>query len=82
MSTLLTAQTHVMGGTAKDRSRDLPDASLLARSLGGYPWAASTQAWLDAGLSQAGGSLNQGSAASTLYPLAQSEYGGPSSATP
>jgi subtilase family serine protease len=46
------------------------------------PMFAGIQALIDQGLSSAGGSINQGNAAPTLYELARNEYGGPTGTAP
>ena len=46
------------------------------------PMFAGIQALIDQGLSSAGGAVNQGNAAPTLYELARNEYGGPTGAAP
>jgi subtilase family serine protease len=46
------------------------------------PMFAGIQALVDEGLSQSGGSMNQGNAAPTLYQLAENEYGGASGTAP
>lgn len=46
------------------------------------PMFAGIQALVDQGLSSAGGSVDQGNAAPTLYELARNEYGGPSGSAP
>ncbi|RDJ00584.1 hypothetical protein DVT68_07305 [Dyella solisilvae] len=46
------------------------------------PMFAGIQALLDEGIAKAGGSMNQGNAAPTLYQLASNEYGGPTGAEP
>jgi len=56
--------------------------SLVGGTSLSAPMFAGIQAVLDQGLSLAGGSLNQGNAAPTLYQLARDEYGGPTGAAP
>lgn len=56
--------------------------SLIAGTSLSAPMFAGIQAVVDQGLSLAGGSVNQGNAAPTLYQLARDEYGGPTGATP
>ncbi|MFC3650461.1 protease pro-enzyme activation domain-containing protein [Dyella humi] len=46
------------------------------------PMFAGIQALIDQGLSSAGGSVDQGNAAPTLYELARNEYGGPTGSVP
>jgi len=46
------------------------------------PMFAGIQALIDQGLSSAGGSVDQGNAAPTLYELARNEYGGPTGTAP
>jgi subtilase family serine protease len=55
---------------------------LVAGTSLSSPMFAGIQALLDQGLSQAGGSMNQGNAAPTLYELARNEYGGPTGSAP
>jgi subtilase family serine protease len=54
---------------------------LVAGTSLSSPMFAGIQALIDQGLKQAGGPVDQGNAAPTLYELARNEYGGPSSPT-